>query len=489
MANADDKLDPRVWRVVAVFVLGAIMSVLDTTIVNVALKDISIDLHAPIDHIQWITTGYLLAIAAVIPLAGWSTRRFGARKIYVGSLALFTFGSLLCALAWSANSLIAFRVLQGLGGGLVMPVGQVLIVKAAGPKHLGRVMSAAGIPILLAPILGPTLGGLLIEFASWHWIFLINLPIGAIAITAALRILPVGEINEEAGKLDFIGLGMAMGGAVGLTYGLAETASAGSVTSPSVLLPFFAGLVLLASFVLRSLKVPNPLLDIRLFKQRSYAAGSATTFACGAMLFGGMILMPLYFQTVRGLSALDTGLLLAPQGIGAATAMTVAGRMTDRIGGGRTALYGTFVTLVATVPFILIGARTPYPLIDLAMLVRGFGMGMTFMPAMTAAYRKLERTKINDATALLTVLQRIGGSIGTAIFSVALQSRLSDGGGPAAAADAFDKTYILVLAVAFLTLIPVGLLALTEREEMRKKRGPRTTPLTPANDVGLVKLG
>ena len=188
-------------------------------------------------------------------------------------------------------------------------------------------------------------------------------------------------------------------------------------------------------------------------------------------------------------SALDTGLLLAPQGLGAAAAMTVSGRLADRIGGGRVALYGTFVTLAATIPFALIGARTPYAAIDAAMLVRGFGLGMTVMPAMASAYRRLAPEKINDATAQLTVLQRIGGSMGTAIFSVELQSKLVASTGADGAAHAFDQTYIFVLAVALLTLIPVGLLALSERDEMRKPKKPRTQTIAPADPTAQVKLG
>src|SRR3954462_9965719 len=180
--TADGKISPHTWRIAIVVILGAIMWVLDTTIVNVALDTLGKDLHAPIDQIQWVATGYLLALAAVIPVTGWAAKRFGSRRLYLIALVAFTLGSALCGLAWSTGSLVAFRVIQGVGGGMLMPIGQMVLVKAAGPRNLPRVMAAIGVPIILAPVFGPTLGGLLLEHAGWQWIFLVNLPVGIIAL-------------------------------------------------------------------------------------------------------------------------------------------------------------------------------------------------------------------------------------------------------------------------------------------------------------------
>src|SRR4051794_15827528 len=264
------RIEPHVWRIAIVVILGAIMSVLDTTIVNIALDDLSKDLHSSLDSIQWVITGYLLALAAVIPVTGWAARRFGARRLYLISLVLFTAGSALCGLAWSPGSLVAFRVLQGVGGGMLLPIGQIVLVKAAGPRNLPRVMSAIGVPIILAPVFGPTLGGLLLEHAGWQWIFLVNVPVGIVAVAVALRMLPRDE-PEEAGSLDAIGLGLVATGLVGLTYGLAQSGSAGSLTAPSVLVPGLLGVVLIAAFVWRALRIPAPLLDMRLYADRAFA--------------------------------------------------------------------------------------------------------------------------------------------------------------------------------------------------------------------------
>src|SRR3954471_465617 len=222
--TSSSRIDAHVWRIAVVVILGAIMSVLDTTIVNVALDTLSRDLQTSLDGIQWVVTGYMLALAAVIPVTGWAATRFGARRLYVVSLILFTLGSALCGFAWSSSTLIGARVLQGLGGGMLMPIGQMILVREAGPRNMARVMSAIGVPIILAPVFGPTLGGLLVEHAGWQWIFLVNLPIGVAAVIAALRLLPRDEAAPAAaGKLDAIGLGLVASGLVGVTYGLAQS--------------------------------------------------------------------------------------------------------------------------------------------------------------------------------------------------------------------------------------------------------------------------
>src|SRR3954464_1635355 len=200
MTSPSSRIEPHVWRIAIVVILGAIMSVLDTTIVNVALQTLSKDLHTSLDGIQWVVTGYLLALAAVIPVSGWAAARFGARRMYIISIILFTLGSLLSGLAWSAGTLIGARVLQGLGGGMIMPIGQMILVRAAGPRNMARVMSAIGIPIILAPVFGPTIGGLLVEHVGWQWIFFVNLPIGVAAVFAALRLLPAEAGSPAAAR-------------------------------------------------------------------------------------------------------------------------------------------------------------------------------------------------------------------------------------------------------------------------------------------------
>ena len=286
------------------------------------------------------------------------------------------------------------------------------------------------------------------------------------------------------GKLDATGLALVATGLVGITYGLAETGTAGSLLADAVLVPFLLGVALVTAFVIRALRIDNPLLDVRLYANKAFAAASVTMTALGAALFGAMVLMPLYFQLVRGEDAVHTGLLLAPQGIGAAMAMALSGRVTERIGGGLTSLIGGTITLLATIPFVLIEADTSFLLIAAAMVVRGFGIGMSMMPSMTAAYSVLRPDQINDATPQLTVLQRVGGSIGTAILTVVLQGGISGLAtpSPAGIAGAFGDTYLWVLGISLVALLPTIVLATIERRARARvdgapgRRWPRRRP-------------
>lgn len=473
--TAAQPLGREVISVAIVVVLGAVMSVLDTTIVNVALETLARDLDSPLADIQWIVTGYLLALAAVIPITGWASRRWGARRVYLAALVLFTAGSALCALAWSTPSLVAARVIQGAGGGLLLPVGQMILARAAGPQRMGRVMGLVGVAVVMAPIFGPVLGGVLLESAGWEWIFLINVPVGVIAVFAALRLLPHDEPGD-AGRLDVVGMALLAPGLVGVTYGLAETATHDLGSAP-VVLPILGGVLLTAAFAVRALRVARPLLDVRLFANGGFRNASLLTFALGAAMFGSMILLPLYFQTLRGETATATGLLMAPQGVGAAMAMFLSGRLTERYGGGLIATIGVLVTAVATIPFAFIGAETSYVLISLAMVVRGIGIGIAFVPAMSVAFAVLRPDQVGDASPQLNTLQRVGGSIGTALFTVVLQHRLDDAApGAAGAADGFASTYWWVLGVTLLALLPALRLLSVERAA-RRARGPEVEVL------------
>jgi EmrB/QacA subfamily drug resistance transporter len=457
-----DRIEAYVWRISAVVILGSIMSILDTTIVNVALDTLSRELHSTIDSIQWVATGYLLSLAAVIPVTGWAARRFGAKSVYLTSLVLFTAGSALCGLAGSTTELIVFRVLQGVGGGMILPVGQLMMAEAAGPKRMGRVMSVVAVPAMLAPILGPTIGGLILDNTSWRWIFYVNVPIGIIAVIAALRILPTVK-RQRTEPLDYKGLAMMATGLPLITYGLAEIGTTGSFTSPKVLIPILGGLALVAAFAVYALRVPRPLLNLRLYKRPTFSSASIAMFCIGAALFGGMILLPLYWQTIRHQDVVVTGLLTAPQGLGAALVMPLSGKLTDRFGGGPLALLGTVLTAVATIPFALIGAHTSILWLCLAMVVRGFGIGFAFMPAMTAAFASLQRSELSDATPQLNVLQRVGGSIGIAVLAVVLQRGLDSAHTLSQQASAYGTAFWVAVGLTALAIIPCVVLMRAER--------------------------
>ena len=508
----NDGLSRGVKIVAGVVVLGAIMSILDTTIVNVALDTLSRDLHSPLSTIQWVSTGYLLSLAMVIPLAGWLSERFGSKRVWIVSVAVFALGSALCGIAWSAGSLIFFRVVQGFGGGLIIPVGMSVLAQTAGPRHMGRVMSVIGVPMLLGPVLGPVLGGLIVTNASWQWIFYVNVPIAAVSLVLAARLLNSEQGRAQVGRLDWFGVALLCPGLAGVVFGLAETETSGGLSGTIAWAPIVAGLGLIALFVRHALSARRPLIDLRLFRSAAFSAAAASVFLLGAALFGAMLVLPLYYQVDRGETALSAGLLLAPQGLGAALAMPFSGRLTDRIGGGRVAVFGIAVMTLATFPLVAVGPTSSYTWLALVLLVRGIGLGCSMMPTMASAYAVVRSDQVPGATSVLNTLQRLGGSIGTALLAVVLsdQARAALGSGAAGSggivqtlspavrahvaaplASAFGTTFWWALSATLIALIPAVVLAITQRRQRRAmdardRRGSRSddfdlrSPLPPA---------
>jgi len=418
-------MDRALWLTASVVIIGAVMSILDTTIVNVAINTLAEDFNTSLSTIQWVSTGYMLALATVIPLTGWAADRFGTKRLYIVSISLFLVGSALSGMAWSAESLIGFRVLQGLGGGMIMPAGMTILTQAAGPQRVGRVMGIVGVPMLLGPILGPILGGWLVDDISWRWIFYVNIPIGLVALVMAFRILPK-DVPQHSQILDWRGLLLLSPGLAAFVFGLGEVATDGGFTATETWVPMLIGVVLVAAFVRHALRATQPLIELRLFKNRTFTAASTTTFLFGAGFFGSMLLIPLYYQVVRGQSALHAGLLLAPQGLGAMIAMPIAGRLTDKTGAGKIVLSGLGMILVGMLMFTQVSADSSYVLLGASQFVLGLGMGATMMPAMSAAYQTLTHSEVPRATSAINIIQRVGGAIGTAALSVVLTHQLAD---------------------------------------------------------------
>jgi EmrB/QacA subfamily drug resistance transporter len=456
-------LDRSTIVVALVATTGLIMAVLDTTIVNVALDTLARDLDASLHTIQWIVTGYLLALAVVIPLSGWVTERFGSKRTWITCIVLFAVGSSLCALATSARELIAFRVLQGLGGGMLVPVGFTLVAQSAGPRRMGRALSLVGVPILLGPILGPVIGGLIIDHAAWRWIFLVNVPIAIVAVVLAATLLPAGTRGTDAGPLDWRGAALLCPGLASTVFGLSEIESQGGITHPGAFGPLLVGFALMGLFAWNATHTARPLIDVRLFRIPGFRAAATITFVMGGALFGTLLVLPLYYQLDRGLNALDAGLLLAPQGLGAALALPISGRLTDRLGGGRVVLVGCTVLALATVPFAFLRSDTPYVVIAGVLLIRGMGLGAAVQPSNAAAYSLLASDEVPRATAALNTLRQVGGSIGTALLAVVLEHEQAH----VPEAQAFRHTFVWAAAMAALAVIPAIALVRAERLSRR----------------------
>jgi EmrB/QacA subfamily drug resistance transporter len=414
----------------------------------------------------------------VIPITGWAADRFGTRRLYLTSIVLFVAGSALCSFAWDIGPLIVFRALQGIGGGMLMPLGMTIMTRAAGPERVGRVMAVLGVPMLLGPIGGPILGGWLIDVASWQWIFLINVPVGAVALIAAWKVLPK-DTAQPAEPFDVVGMLLLSPGLALFLYGVSTIPEEGTATAAKVLVPGLIGLALVLAFVLHALRKADALIDLTLFRNRNITIAVITMTLFSVAFMGAMLLFPSYFLQVRQEDTLHAGLLLAPQGLGAMLTMPIGGRLTDKMGPGKLVLTGIVVISAAMAVFTQIGADTSYPVLLGALFVMGMGMGVTMMPIMSAALSTLTDHQIARGSTMMNIVQQTAGSIGTAVMSVIFTNHVLDsqaagaysavvqGAVPAdqvpptlleqgrvALAEAFGSTYLIALVLIAACLIP-----------------------------------
>ena len=449
----------RTWKIAAVTGAGAFMAMLDSTLANLALESIRDDFASTLSIVQWVVTGYLIALAVSLPTVGWLGRRYGYGRLWATGLAAFTMFSGLCAVAPGPIALIAARFLQGLAGGLMIPAGQAVIGSTARPNELGRLMGVLGLVVSLGPAVGPAIGGLLLEVASWRWLFWMNVPIGLATLALARGLVPGGSTSKtyplDRSALVLISIGLPL-----LLYGAAELGATGLTRISTMAVTI--GAVLTVGFILDTLRVAHPLIDLRLLRGHSFAAASATTCLTGANMYGGLLLLPLYLQLATGRDTIETGLLLLAMGLGSAVALPVAGALTDRHGAGVVSLAGAGLLLVTTLPFLLPGTLSTTAL-ALILVARGVGMAWAQMPAMTAAYTSVTSEQMGDASTLINIVQRVGGALG-AVGIVVVLTRADGGTGPSA--------YV----VAFGVLTLVSALTLASAAILRRHTRRRVTP-------------
>ena len=425
--GAPDRLDAGLLRIAGVCVLAAIMTILDTTVVNVAQRTFIDQFGSTQAVVAWTATGYTLALAAVIPATGWAADRFGTKRLFIGSVVLFTAGSLLCAMAGDITQLVAFRVVQGLGGGMLMPLVFTILTREAGPRRLGRLMSVLGIPMLLGPVAGPVLGGWLIDDYGWRWIFLINVPIGVVAVVLAALVFAKDESSGRE-PFDVVGMLLLSPGLASLLYGVSSLPEHNSVTDPHVWIPTLGGTLLVAAFVAHALlRAAHPLIDLRLFTNRLMAVANAAMLVFAAAFFGAILLLPSYFQQVFHQTPFQSGLHVIPQGLGAMVTMPLAGRLMDRQGPGKIVLTG-ITLMVAGMGVFAYGSwhqDAYFPVLVSGLVVFGLGMGCTMMPLSGAAVQTLRPEQVARGSTLINVNQRVAGSIGTAVMSVILTNQIN----------------------------------------------------------------
>ncbi|MGV0488254.1 DHA2 family efflux MFS transporter permease subunit [Mycobacterium kansasii] len=434
----DCRLDSRLLLITVTCMMLPLMVTLDTTVVNVAQRTFIEEFASDQAVVAWASTGYTLALAAVIPLTGWLANRLGTKRLLMASVLMFTAGSLLCALASNIALLVAFRAVQGFGGGMLLPLQLIILARAAGPARLGRVMTISMITVLLAPIAGPILGGWLIDSFGWQWIFLINLPIGVLTLVLAVVTLPRDD-SLPAESLDLVGMVLLSPGLVLLLYGVSQLPERGTVADPHVWVPATMGVLLIGAFVAHALRRTDcVLIDLRLLKYRSVAAANATRFLFAVTFFGSCLLFPAYFQQVLGKTPMQSGLLLIPQTVAAAAVIPIVGRLMESRGPRSVVLVGIAVTVVGMAMFAHAIRRQGA---DLTVLLSGlglFGLGTAclMVPVTWSAVQTLDSSEVAHGSTLFNVNHNVAASVGTALMSVILTSRFNGSAAIAAARQA-----------------------------------------------------
>jgi DHA2 family multidrug resistance protein len=409
------------WQVLICCVVGTFMVMLDQTVVNIALPRITTVFGVGVHETQLVVTSYMLALAVIMPATGYLSDTFGTKRLYLITMGLFTAGSLLCGLAWNNTSLVAFRVIQGLGGGMMTPLGMTMLFQVVPPHRRNTMMGFFGLPLMLAPVLGPTLGGYLVEYIDWRVIFTLNVPVGIVGMFLGFTLLRETE-RVRGLKFDLRGFLLSAVGFSAILLALSDAATDGW-TSPSVVARFVIGIVALGLWVWVELTDEHPLLELRLFKIPIFTMSSLVTFVLTIGMFGGMLLLPLFLQNLRGLGAAETGLILIFQVLPMTIAMPLVGRLVDRVGARAVILTGLPLLALTTWQFGRLDLTTTDATIRFWLAARGCAMGLVMMPSMTAGLNAVPLPLMSRASSMSNVMRQVFGAFGTAIVVTLLQVR------------------------------------------------------------------
>ena len=442
-------LRPQLSKVVLVAVLGSFVAQLDATVVNVSLSNLAIDLHSSLSVIQWVTSEYLLALALMLPLNGWLVERIGTKQLYLICFSGFTFSSLLCALSWSANSLIVFRILQGMSGGLMAPMAQFMIARTAG-KHFMRVVGYVAVPVLPGPIVGPVIAGAILQHASWRWLFLINLPIGMLAVILTVLFLPNDEdVPAAVRELDLTGFLLLSPSLVLFLYGSDHLREHAGIVA------LLISVLLLAAFLRKaSKKREQALIDLQLFKTRVFSASAVTQFTTNGLLVAGQMLIPVYLVRAVGKPPSTIGWLMAPLGLGMMCTYRWLGKLTQHFGIRGTSAGGALIAFLGTLPLLYLSSQHfDSCILAISQFIRGIGMSAAGIPSISAAYASLRKGELPMATTSLNIVQRLGGPTLTMICATFLAWRLAAAPLYARVSTAFTISFALLCGLHVLLIL------------------------------------
>ncbi len=421
------------WQAAIVTALGLFMAVLDNTIVSVALPQMQTAFNTNLDTITWVISGYFLAQAAVIPIIGYLRDRAGTKLVFLIALALFTIGSGLCAIAPTDTWLIVFRILQGIGGGALFPLGFAIVFRVFPPTERGPASAIVSVPVLLAPAFGPTIGGFLTTTFDWRAIFTVNLPVGVVAFILSVIVLrgraaelAIGDVpTPEKKRFDVAGLFLAMVGVTALVYGITEAGNKGW-SDTTVLSFMIGGGVVLIAFMVVELRVSDPVLDLRLFTNYTFTIANVLMWALAAFLFGSLFLLPYFFENLQGLTPLTAGEILISQGLSAAVATALGGALYNRVGPRILATVGLVLITVGTYGFTQLDVNTTGAQLQPWLIIRGLGLGLTNLPLQTLAVSVVSNRAMARASSLVNVTRQIFAAVGIAVLTTYLTQQVTD---------------------------------------------------------------
>lgn len=437
------------WIVAIVFTISIFLDILDTSIVNVALPKLAVDFRT--DAVEWIVLGYTLSLAVWIPVSGWMGDRFGTKKVFLGALLAFIGGSALCGAAQGIDQLIAFRILQGVGGGMLTPVGAAMLFRAFPPAERARASTFMMIPTLAAPALGPIIGGVIVTHIGWRWIFFVNVPLGLIAWVLGSRYLKE-NIEPTAGRFDLPGFALSGIGLASIVYALSEGPRAGW-TSFQVVSMGIVGVVAFTALVRFELRLERPMLDLRLLRDPMFRNANLVSAFSTASFLGLIFLLPLYLQSLRGFDALDSGLTTFPQALGVLVSSQIAGRLYKRIGPRRLMAGGLLWAAVSIMAFVNLGLETNLWWVRILIFVRGLGMGFAFVPMQAASYARIKPADNGRASSIFSTQRQMSVSVGIAVLATIVASYTTLGGPPADANRALTGFHVAFGAAAVFALL------------------------------------
>jgi MFS transporter, DHA2 family, multidrug resistance protein len=409
------------WIIAISVMFATFMEVLDTTVVNVSLPHIAGTLSVTIDEATWVLTSYLVANAIILPMTGWLAGRFGRKNLLMLSVIGFTGASFLCGLAPNLGSLVVFRIVQGATGGALQPLSQAVLLEAFPPHDRGKAMGFWGLGIVVAPILGPVVGGWLTDNYSWRWVFYINIPVGVASIVMTkMFIFDPPYLRSESRRIDYWGLGMLTVGIGALQYVLDKGQEDDWFESTTITLLAIVAVGTLVALVIHELTTDEPVVDLRLFKQRSYAVGVFLMTVLGFVMYGSIVLLPIMLQTLLGYPSMQAGIAMAPRGIGSFFMMPLTGIMTGRFDARKLLTVGLIVGGGTLLWLSGLNLQAGYWDIFWPQLIQGAGLSLLFVPLTTVAMDPIPRERMGYATSLFNLMRNIGGSVGIAVTGTML---------------------------------------------------------------------